>query len=317
MSSFSQLLPLRNSNLWKGVGLGIGVCVLTLAIATTYTLRPKLATYQYERLAKIKDGVSESGGGGGNASVLTHIESVNADGPKIVRTAEFNLLVADCGATLKRIEELAKAESGFVESSTLQEDTANITLRVPSARLDEVRTRLREFAVRVAQDSVGASDISKQYYDREFRLRNLRAQEQQFLGIMKKAHTVPDVLEVTKSLDEVREQIEQDDAEFRRMKDQVELAKIDVHLRSQSVAGVHWSARASTRMAWNDLLQSLASLGDFLIWLVINIPVIVLWIVILFLLVAVGWYVLRVAIRAMKVIFGIKVAVEKGEGLRT
>ena len=57
--------------------------------------------------------------------------------------------------------------------------------------------------------------------------------------------------------------------------------------------------------------------GDFLIWLVINIPVIVLWIVILFLLVAVGWYVLRVAIRAMKVIFGIKVAVEKGEGLRT
>lgn len=45
-------------------------------------------------------------------------------------------------------------------------------------------------------------------------------------------------------------------------------------------------------MAWNDLLQSLASVGDFLIWLVINIPVIVLWIVILFLLVAVGWYVL-------------------------
>ena len=309
MNSFSQILPLRNSNLWKGVGLGIGACLLTLAIAIPNMLRSKSSAREAVRY----DYYAENrGGGGGDASALKFLEPVEADGPKIIRTAELNLLVADCGKALKKVEELAKTESGFVESSTLQEDTANITLRVPSAQLDETRGKLRDFAVRVMQDSVGASDITKQYYDSEARLRNLRAQEQQFLGIMKKAHTVPDVLAVTKSLDEVREQIEQDDADFRRMKDQVELAKIEVHLRSQSVAGVHWSAEASTRSAWNDLLASLASVGDFLIWLVVNIPVIVLWIVILFLLVAVAWYVLRAAIRAMKAIFGSKVVAEKG-----
>ncbi|HKT48989.1 MAG TPA: DUF4349 domain-containing protein [Candidatus Angelobacter sp.] len=309
MSSFSQILPWRNSNLWKGIGLGIGVCVLTLAIAIPNMLRSKVATRQFDSFDTYE---RVEGGGGGGGGSYARLVSVQADGPKIVRSAELNLLVADCSASLKKVEELAKAESGFVESSTLREDAADITLRVPSGRLDQVRARLREFAVRVVQDSVGASDVTRQYYDSEARLRNLRAQEQQYLGIMKKAHTVPDVLAVTKSLDEVREQIEQDDAEFRRMKDQVELAKIEVHLHSQSVAGMHWSAGASTRTAWNDLLQSLASLGDFLIWLVINIPVIVLWVVIVFLLVAVGWYVLRVAFRAMKSIFGRKVVAEKG-----
>jgi Domain of unknown function (DUF4349) len=306
MNSFSQILPLRNSNLWKGVGLGIVMCVLTLAIAIPNMLRSKVSTKEAARFDTYEK--VEGGGGGGS---LARLESVEAEGPRIIRTAELNLQVADSKASLKKVEELAKAESGFVESSTLREDAADVTMRVPSARLDEVRGKLREFAVRVMQDSVGASDITKQYYDSEARLRNLRAQEQQFLEIMKKAHTVPDVLAVTKSLDEVREQIEQDDADFRRMKDQVELAKIDVHLRSQSAAGVHWSAGASTRSAWNDLLESLASVGDFLIWLLVNIPVIVLWIVIVFLLVAVAWYVLRAAVRAMKAIFGRKAAAEK------
>lgn len=313
MSSFRQILPMRNSNLWKGVGLGFGVCLLMLAITIPNLLRSRAAFKMSGLSYYYQDGVAErapAGGGGGGNAMRMSIESVDADGPKIVRTAELNLLVADCAASLKKVEELVKTEAGFVEASTLRENAGDITLRVPSARLDEVRAKLREFAIRVTQDSVGASDVTKQYYDSEARLRSLRAQEQQFLEIMKKAHTVPDVLSVTKSLDDVREQIEQEDADFRRMKDQVELAKIEVHLRSQSIAGAHWSAGASTRSAWNDLLASLASVGDFLIWLVVNIPVIVLWIVIVFLLLAVGWYVLRAAIRAMRAIFGRKVAAE-------
>lgn len=293
MSSFSQILPLRNSNLWKGVGIG-AVCVLALAIAIPNLMRVKVASYRrpsgIETYAKL---VAEPG-------------VVEAEGPKIIRTAELNLLVADCEASLKDIEELAKAESGFVESSTLEEGAATITVRVPTARLDEVRARIRKFATRVTQDSVGASDVTKQYIDREARLRNLRAQEQQFLEVMKKAHTVPDVLAVTKNLSEVRGEIEEQDADFRNLKDQVDMAKIEARLHAESIAGVHWSAGSSARSAWNDFLQSLASIGDFLIWTVVNLPVIILWIIIVFLLVAVGWYVLRAAIRAMKALFGRK-----------
>ncbi len=312
MSSFAEVLPWRNSNLWKGVSLGVGVCVLAAFIMVTHLGFHERAalksTTEYDYYSR-----GRGGGGGGGDEILTSLrpgltvpEQVHAEGPQIVRKAELQLLVADCAATQKKVEELAKSESGFIEASTLQESSATVILRVPSARLDAVRAKLRELAMRVNRDSVSAEDVSKQYYDREAHLRNLRAQEQQFLGIMKNAHSVPDVLEVTKSLDEVREQIDQEEGEFRRLKDQVEMSRIDVRLQAQSTSGVHWSLGSSTRSAVNDLLGSLAGFGDFVIWLVINIPLIVLWIAIIFVLVAAGWYVLRAAIRMMKAIFGRK-----------
>ena len=304
MSSMSQILPLRNSNLWKGVGVGIGLCVLALAIVIPNLTRTKMSAHTMPDYIGAEYLKVAGGGGGDGNSIVTAI--AEADGPKIVRTAELNLLVSDCGAALKKIQALAAAENGLIEASTLEESSASITPRVPAAELDDVRAKLRAFATRVTQDSVGASDVTRQYVDSEARLRNLRAEEQQYLGIMKNAHTVPDVLAVTKSLDDVREEIEQGDADFRRLKDQVDLAKIEVHLRSESNAGVHWSAGSSMHAAWEDFLQSLATVVDFLIWLVVNLPVIILWTLIVFLLAVAGWYVLRTAIRVLRAIFGRK-----------
>jgi hypothetical protein len=241
-----------------------------------------------------------AGGGGGDS------DTVQADAPKIVYKAELALQVANCAETQKKIQALAVAESGFVESSTLAEDSAEIRLRVPSARFDEVRTKLRDLAIRVRQDSVSAADVSKQYIDREARLRNLRAEEQQFLEIMKKAHTVPDVLAVTEELDQVRGEIESADAEFRHLKDQIDMAQIEIRLTSETSSAAHWAPGVSAKSAVNDLLQSLATFGDFLIWLVINLPVVVLWIVTVFLLAAACWYILRKAGRILRALFGKK-----------
>jgi hypothetical protein len=247
-----------------------------------------------------------AGGSGGAAEEEPEASDVvQADAPKIIHKAQLQLQVGNCAETQKKIEALAVAESGFLESSTLEGNSAETVLRVPSARFDAVRGRLRELAIRVSEDSVSAADVSKQYIDREARLRNLRAEEQQFLEIMKKAHTVPDVLAVTKELSQVRSDIETADAEFRHLKDQIEMARIAVNLRSEAPA-TGWSAGASVKSAAADLLGSLGSFGDFLIWLIVNVPVIVLWVVTIFLLAAVAWYVLKKAVRIMRFMFGKK-----------
>jgi hypothetical protein len=304
--SFSRILPVRNATLWKGVGLGVMICVLLiLVVARTVPVGMKRAhmAYSVSRFA--------GGGGGGNMTGLALQEgaaedTVHADGPKVVYKAQLNLQVANCADARKKIEDIAAAESGFLESSTLEENSAKITLRVPSGRFDAVRGKLRGLAIRVREDSVSAADVTKQYVDREARLRNLRAEEQQFLAIMKNAHSVPDVLAVTKELSEVRGEIERADAEFRHLKDEIEMAAIEVDFSSETAAGVHWAPGSSLRSAWDSLLQSLADLADFLIWLVVNIPLLVRWGATIFVLVAVGWYVLRKAVRVMRAIFGKK-----------
>jgi uncharacterized protein DUF4349 len=286
MNSLTRIIPIRSPILWKGIGLGLVASVAVLALAIPNLMRSKIAAHD-ERM-------------------LVRLDTVEADGPKIVRKAQLDLIVGNCAETQKKIETIAAAETGFVESSALEESSARMTLRVPSERLEAVRAKLRGLALRVRQDSVTAADVSKQYFDGEARLRNLRAEEQQFLDVMKKAHTVPDILAVTKSLSEVREEIETADADFRHLKDQVEMAQIDVNLSSQVTSAIHWSAGSSTKAAFNDFLQSLATIADFVIWLVVNIPVIALWAVLIFLLVAVSWYVLRTVARIMKRMFGKK-----------
>lgn len=304
MSSFSRIFPYKNSTLWKGIGLGVVACVLLLAVLVIPNLfRPKMAF----RTSGLSDYQTRMvGGGGGSESSSDDTYTAHADAPKIIHKAQLDLLVANCAETEKKIEALAAAEAGFLESSTIEESSARIKLRVPSAGFDAVRGKLRDLSIRVRQDSVTAADVSKQYVDREARLRNLRAEEQQFLAVMKQAHSVPDVLAVTKELSEVRGQIEGADAEFRHLKDEIDMAEIDISLAAEAAAGVHWAPGYSVKSAWNSLLQSLADFVDFLIWLAVNLPLIALWAVTIFFLAAACWYVLRKAVRAMRAMFGKK-----------
>jgi Domain of unknown function (DUF4349) len=293
-SRLNQILPLKSSALWKGVGLGAVACVLLLLAVGVPSL---MTARKYSSMAlENETRISQTAG---------YVDVVQADAPKIIHKAELALQVTNCAETQKKIEALAADEGGFLESSTLEENSAEIKLRVPSARFDEVRGKLRDLAVRVRQDSISAADVSKQYVDREARLRNMRAQEQQFLEIMKKAHTVPDVLAVSKELDQVRGEIERADAEFRHLKDQIDMAQFTIRLFSEA-SPTRWTPRATAKSAVHDLVESLASLGDFLIWLVVNLPVLVLWIVTVLLLAAFCWYILRKAWRFLRALFGKK-----------
>jgi Flp pilus assembly protein TadB len=121
---------------------------------------------------------------------------------------------------------------------------------------------------------------------------------------MKKAHTVPDILAVTKNLSDVREEIEEADTEFRHLRDQVEMAKLDINLSSQTASTVRWSPGSSTKSAFTDFLAGLATIADFIIWVVVNIPVIALWVIIIFFLLAAIWYVLRKSAQIMRRMFG-------------
>ena len=305
-ASLSRVLPLKSADLWKGVGLGVAaLTLLFLAVLVPNLVRPRM---QLSSFVTTLD--SRRSGGGGGALQLMESQGlayvVHADGPKIIRKAQLDLVVANCAEALKKIEVLATTESGFVESSTLEENSAKITLRVPSAHLDVLRGKLKDIAVRVEEDSVAASDVSKQYVDRDARLRNLRAEEREFLDIMKKSHTVPDVLAVTKELSQVRSEIEQAETDFRHLNDQIDMAEVDVTLAAEPSRGPGWTLGSSIKSAVKALGASLTALADFLIWLLVNLPLLALWALTVFFLAAGGWYVLRKAARAMRALFGKK-----------
>ena len=244
-------------------------------------------------------GPEASGGGGGGAV---------AEDRKLVRTAVLDLIVNSPSRSSETIIQLTQAEGGYLVTSQVNggadATSASLSIRVPAAKFDELRTQIRKLGLRVESESLEAQDVTKQYVDQEARLRNLHAQEQQYLGILRKASTVKDTLEVSDKLNEVRGEIEEKQAEFEALSKQVETVAINITLRAEAdaqVLGLHWRPLYQVKIAAREGLDGLGDYAASMAALVFYLPTILLWLFTILAGAAIGWRILR---RLARLFFG-------------
>jgi hypothetical protein len=233
-------------------------------------------------------------------TVNATIPTAASEDRKLVRTGAMDLIVKNPGDAAEKIRQLADRMGGFLQSSQVTGSSnsmsASVTIRVPAARLEEARSEIRKLGLRVEADRLEAQDVTKDYVDREARLRNLRAQEAQYLGILKQARTVKDTLQVSDKLNEVRSEIEQQQAEFEALSKQVEMVAISVSLRAEAdvqAFGLRWRPLYQLKLAAREGLQSLADYATSMVSFAFYLPAILLWLATILLGAAVGWRVLR------------------------
>lgn len=238
------------------------------------------------------------GGGGGN-------ESSAAD-RKLIRTASLSLIVKSPAESAEKVIQLAQSSGGFLVTSQINggadATSASISIRVPAAKFEEVRQQIRKLGLRVEGESVEAQDVTKQYVDQEARLRNLRAEEQQYLAILRKATTVKDTLEVSDKLNEVRGAIEERQAEFDALSKQVETVAINVTLRAESdaqVFGLHWRPLYQLKIAAREGLEGFGDYVASMTTFVFFLPTILLWLFTILVGAAIAWRILRWAVRIL------------------
>ena len=154
---------------------------------------------------------------------------------KIVRTGELRVDVGKNGfaAAFDRVASIAAAHGGFVaSSSTSTVDKARageLTVRVPADKFDAARRDLGALG-KVESQSLRGEDVSAQLVDYGARLKSLTAQEEALRGLLGKATAVGEVLQVQNSLFEVRQQIEQLEAQRANLEQAASLATLQVSL---------------------------------------------------------------------------------------
>ena len=231
-----------------------------------------------------------AGGGGGG----------DREDRKMVRTAMMDLTVKSPRDTSEKIRELAEHSGGFLVTSQVnggQEGSfASVQIRIPAANFEEARSEIRKLGLRVESEKLNAEDVTKQYVDQSARLRNLRAQEVQYLGILRQAKTVKDTIEVSEKLDEVRGEIETQQAEFDAVSKQVETVALTISLRAEAEAkvfGLQWRPLYQLKLAAR---QGIESVGDYALAmtsLLFYLPSIVLWLGTILIGAAAGWRILK------------------------
>ena len=233
-------------------------------------------------------------------------EEGTSEDRKLVRTKSLGLIVKTPAETAEKIVQIAQGAGGFLVTSNVNggadATSALLNIRVPADKFGEVRAQIRKLSSRVESESIDAQDVTKQYVDQEARLRNLRAQEQQYLGILRKAATVKDTLEVSDKLNEVRGAIEERQAEFEALSKQVETVAINVTLRAEAdaqVFGLNWRPLYQLKIAAREGLAGFGEYAASMTVFVFYLPTILLWLFTILAGAAVGWRILKRAARRL------------------
>jgi Domain of unknown function (DUF4349) len=233
-------------------------------------------------------------------------EENSSEDRRLVRTESLGIIVKTPAETAEKIIKIAQGAGGFLVTSNVNggadATSALVSIRVPTDKFEEVRAQIRKLSLRVENESIDAQDATKQYVDQEARLLNLRAQEQQYLGILLKAATVKDTLEVSDKLNEVRGTIEEKQAEFEALSKQVETVAINITLRAEAdaqVFGLNWRPLYQLKIAAREGLDGFGEYAASMTTFVFYLPTILLWLFTILAGAAVGWRILKWAARRL------------------
>jgi hypothetical protein len=155
--------------------------------------------------APVSPGVGPSGLGGQPLPA-----AVAAGTSRIVKNATLNVSVkkGGLGDGYQRAVDAAAAVGGWVQASQTGTDQATLTLKVPSDKLEGVIGTIRGLG-KVTSVSETGEDVTAEFVDLEARIGHWRAQEAVFVGLMGKAKTIPETIQIQQQLSTIQEQIEQ------------------------------------------------------------------------------------------------------------
>jgi hypothetical protein len=220
-------------------------------------------------------------------------------GRKMVRSSSMEMVVQHPAEVADKITALAERLGGYLVTADGGGENASagmLTVRVPAAQFEAARAEIRKLGLRVESEKVDEQDVTRQYVDMDANLRNLHAEEAQYLMILKQANTVKDLLAVSEKLGEVRGQIEQQQAEFNALSRQTETVAIAISLRTEAEAqvfGLNWRPGYQVKLALRDGLESLATYATAMTSILFYLPAVLLWVGTILLGMLIGWHVLR------------------------
>ena len=221
--------------------------------------------------------------------------------PSVIRTATLRIVTKDFDGVRPAVEGIVTEAGGFVDQMTATGDPGSAralrgTLRIPSDRLANVASRLRQLG-QVVEDTQGSDDVADQLVDLGARLTSARATELRLTELLKnRTGKLSDVLEVERELARVRVDIERLDAETTNIGRRVSYATVTIEIVEERKAGLipgPLSLASRFRIAASDGLESAMESATLAILSLLRAgPFLVLWFVVL----GSAWLILRRAL---------------------
>lgn len=226
----------------------------------------------------------DSAAGGGDSVGFAEEEFAGASERIVIKNGDVSIAVKDPAESMDVIREMADDMGGYVVSSNLYQarlesgqevPQGNITIRVPAERFREALEEIESAANQVLSRNESGQDVTREYTDLQSRLRNLEDTEAQLREIMASAVKTEDVLRVYNELSRIRGEIEMVKGQIQYYEQAAALSAISVTLVADeavqplSIGG--WQPAGVAKEAVQALINTLQSLANTVIWLIIYV----------------------------------------------
>ena len=149
---------------------------------------------------------------------------------KVIKTGNIRFRSDDMNEDRKSIADLLPGFEAYIENEG--EDrmegqiSSNMTIRVPADNFDSLYNTISGMADHLESRSSNIQDATERYYDLETRISSKKALEQRYLELLDDASRMTDVLEIERSLNQVRTEIEQLQGQFNYLSKQISLSTL-------------------------------------------------------------------------------------------
>lgn len=211
---------------------------------------------------------------------------------KLIKTINLELETLEYEKTIAFLEKSVSECGGYIESSSLEgssiyssysERYGSFTVRIPKERADDFVQGMGE-NTNIRRKSESTEDITLQYVDTESHKEALKVEQERLMAILEKAETVEEIISLESRLSEVRYELGNYESTLRTYDNLVEYTTIHIGISEVEEITEPPKQTAGDRML-SGFKNSVKNIGrgikEFIIWIVIHIPYLVLWAIVI------------------------------------
>jgi hypothetical protein len=211
----------------------------------------------------------------------------------VIQESNLSLLVKDVVDTRNKILGFTKENGGYmVNASTSNPQdapTANITIRIPSDKLQASLDFFHSLSIKVVSENLIGTDVTDQYVDIDTRIAQLEKTRNKFESILESATKISDITDLTQQILSYQNQIDSYKGQQDSLKKNAELAKLTIYLSTDEMALPYapsetFRPNVIFKLAVRSLVGSLRNLATKTIWIgvysVIWVPALIIFFVV-------------------------------------
>lgn len=164
---------------------------------------------------------------------------------KIYYKANISISCDDVNEAISIYSTEAGKYNGYMSYSNVSSNqTASITLRVPTENLNEFLGFIQNGYGKVVNINVSSNDITTEYNSTEARLKVLYASEKKYLELLDKSHTMNDIILINTRLEDIQAEILSLEAQMSSYDNLLDYSTININLNIKETStffGDYWN----------------------------------------------------------------------------